>query len=285
MPSRTGRHQITLNQFGAAALVGAALSIALGFTFRRREMAPHLYGGAAAILLEAALVVFVLDRLTDKKKHEEWAFVQDVVGRRMAACMVDILRLSGVHWSSAVYPGDPARYSEFVGIARLHFADLRSSIEGLALGAEPSDYREARKIELRIAWLIDKFGGVPDDFADLPQAVRIGVMETHDMVRLFLSGTGPTRKTDAAIEADLEEALETAAAIVRRIVVADPGRTFLENIGSFWTTRMSAQDELLTQRRYRVPGIWFDVDLELALGYFAIDSVLLGEVSATSTWF
>jgi hypothetical protein len=139
--------KISLAQFGVLALIGALASIALGFIFKTHEMAPHVYATGAAILAEAALVIFVLDRLAQAERQREWAFVSRVVGRRMAACMVDVLRLCCVSWSSVAFKANIGRYSEFRGIAGLHFADLRSSLEGLAIGAEPRDYERARTIE------------------------------------------------------------------------------------------------------------------------------------------
>jgi hypothetical protein len=255
---------ITLNRFGILALLGAVTSVALGFAIYRQEMGPHIFGELAAILLEAALVVFVLDRLTQRQKQREWTFVRKVVGQRMAACMVDILRLCSVRWSSSAYSSNVSRYGEFLHLAQMHFADLRSSIEGLALGAEPSDYEKARKIELRIGWLIDKLGAKPEFPQEPPQEVHSIVLDTHVKIHEFLVA---------------ESGFHKISKIVAEIDPSILDKTLIDDMNNFFSRRIAAQNELLKlQERSGSPvqGIWFDVDQELALGYFAIDSILLG---------
>jgi hypothetical protein len=203
--------------------------------------------------------------LTQKQKQGEWAFVRKVVGQRMAACMVDILRLCCVRWSSIAYSSNVSRYGEFVHIAQMHFADLRSSIGGLALGAEPSDYEFARKMELRIGWMIDKFETKPEFPQEPPQWMHSIVLGTHKEIHQFLVA---------------ESGIDKVSKIVSEIEPSILDKTSIDDMNNFFFRRMAAQNELLKlQERSGSPaqGIWFDLDQELALGYFAIDSILLRE--------
>ena len=199
-----------------------------------------------------------------RQKQREWAFVRrKIVGQRMAACMVDILRLCCVRWSSRAYSSNVSRYGEFVNIAQMHFADVRSSIEGLALGAEPSDYEFARKMELRLGWIIDKIGIKPEFSQEPPQAVYSIVLETHAEIHQFLVA---------------ESIIHRISKLVAEIEPSILDKTSIDDMNKFFFRRMVAQNELLKlqgRNSSSVRGIWFDVDQELALGYFVIDSILL----------
>jgi hypothetical protein len=61
--------------------------------------------------------------------------------------------------------GNIHRYGEFVQITRLHLTNLRSNLEGPALGTEPGSYKRARQIEFRLAWLADYLSDFPDTSA------------------------------------------------------------------------------------------------------------------------
>jgi hypothetical protein len=181
--------------------------------------------------------------------------------------MVDIVRLCCVTWSSRGFDSNIGRYREFARIAQLHFADLRSSIEGLALGAAPTDYERARRIELRIDWMIDKLGTEPDSPQTPPREVLSTLVDTHASIQSFLIASSLLDKTS-----------KTAREI--ELLIRDG--TPIEDMNGFVAARMAAQTELLKRWEMsgvHVAGIWFDVDQELALGYFLIDSILLENAS------
>lgn len=214
-------------------------------------------------ILLVLTILSVLDRLTQRQKEREWAFVRKIVGQRMAACMVDILRLCCVRWSSIAYSNNVSRYDEFLRIAQTHFADVRSSLEGLALGAEPSDYEFARKMELRIGWIIDKIGTKPEFPQVPPQEVYSIVLDTHAKIYQFLV---------------TESSIYKISKIVAEIEPSILDKTSIDDMNKFFFRRMAAQNELLKLQEWNgspVQGIWFDVDQELAPGYFVIDSILL----------
>jgi TIR domain len=202
--------------------------------------------------------------LVQRQKQREWAFVRKkIVGQRMATCMVDILRLCCVRWSSSAYSSNVSRYNEFVNIAQVHFTDMRSSLEGLALDAEPSDYEFARKMELHIGWIIDKIGTKPEFPQEPLQAVYSIVLETHAAIYQFL-----------VVESIVHKILKLVAEIEPSIL----HKTSIDDMNKFFSRRMAAQNELLKLQERNsssVRGIWFDVDQELGLGYFVIDSILL----------
>jgi len=253
---------ITPRRFGVIALVGAIFFFALGFKIYGPEMGPHALAALAAILLETAFVVLVLDWLTQRQKQQDWSFVRNVVGRRMAACMVDVVRLWSVRWGANTYVSNASRYDEFIHIAQLHFADLRTSIEGLVIGAAPIDYERARTVELGIDWIIDKLAGKPD----LPQApfqiMQSTIVDTRRLVHTFLTDVIKSERCADSIKqhSALCEVVEIVASMDRSIL----DKTSTEDMDTFVLKRMAAQNEFL--RRWRKgtsstpAGIWFDVN-------------------------
>lgn len=222
---------------------------------------PIVLTGSSILLI--LTVLSVLDQLTQRQKQREWTFVRKIVGQRMAACMVDILRLCSVRWSSRAFNSNISRYNEFLRIAQVHFADLRSSIGGLALGTEPSDYEFARKMESRIGWIIDKIETKPEFPQEPPQEVYSILLETHAKIHQFLA---------------TESSIHKIAKVIAEIDPSILDKTSINDMNKFFARRMAAQNELLKLQKRNsssVQGIWFDVDQELALEYFIIDSILL----------
>jgi hypothetical protein len=264
MPKR-----LTPNWFGTLALAGAVVVTVLGFVIYRGEMGPHIFAAVAAVLAEAALVIFVLDRLTHAQKQREWAFVQRVVGLRMAACMVDIVRLCCVRWSSMAFASNINRYSHFVHIGQRDFGDLRSSIEGLALGAPPADYEFTRGIERRIHWIIDELRDEPKSPEVAPPRVLSKVLETHAMIYKYLMA---------------ESMLDAASRMVAQLEPTKSSGTATDDMNELFRKRMEMQQAFLDRWEssgHPSQGIWDDIDYEIASGYFIIDSVLFGEVVTT----
>lgn len=248
--------------FGLCALLVALTLFSVSYLIYDDEIGPHIYATLAGVFAEAALVVLVLDQISRNQERREWSFVRRAVGERIAAAMVDVMRLFVVRWSPMAYEANNARYDEFVTVAELHLADLRSNLQSLALGAEPRDYREARRIELRLAWLI--------------RYLRVGTASpTHPDRELLFVVTETARLTKNFLHRESRYAptLATAAQTVARTRVVDAD--------AFFTARQEAQATVsqLEVGDSRSPsGIMFDVEGELALKYFAIDSSLLERV-------
>jgi hypothetical protein len=81
---------------GLLALLLSVGLVALSFVVYGAEMGPDIFATAIGVLGEAALVVLVLDRMTNSQRRREWRFVGIVVSQGVAACLVDLTRLYGI---------------------------------------------------------------------------------------------------------------------------------------------------------------------------------------------
>jgi hypothetical protein len=245
---------------GLAALGTSLGLLAVGIVIYGHEMAPHVLATIAGVFAEVALVVLVLDRLARAQAKQSWSFVRGVVGRRMAASMVDVIRLCGIRWSPDAYAANHERHDEFVRLAELHLADLRSNVQGLAIAAEPGDYRDARKIELRLAWLV-RYLREPSHRVGRPGSEYFVASDTARLIQRFLDG---------------EQEFGSTLALADKIVAKTWGDQPADR-ERFWRARMAAQNALLrlTQERGSTPGIVLDIDGDLAMKYFALDCKLL----------
>jgi hypothetical protein len=248
-------------ELGLAVLTCSLVLLGVGVAVYGKEMGPHVIATVAGILGEAALVVLVLDRIARAQEKRDWRFVRQTIGQRMAACVVDVVRLCGVKWSPRAYAANIDRYREFVGIADLHLADLRSNVEGLALGAEPRDYDTARWVELRLAWLVQQARQLPGQ--PTPPTYDLTVLsETATAISAFL-------ERDPGFASNMASASEGVAKMRLEAPL---------DVDRFWSARMTAQSQLLTspmQEHMTARGIWFDISGELAVRYFALDAALL----------
>lgn len=260
--------RISLRQLGVVALAVSVAMIIVGVATYGNEMWPHFMAEAVGIFGETALVILVLDRMSSSESRREWRFVSTAAGHRMAACMTDVMRLCCVRWNQAAYRGNISRYDEFNRIAKLHLNDLRSILVALALGSEPSGYEQARRIELRLAWLVDYLCGVPGK-PEIPGPEYPVVVNTVKAIGEFLrSAANPEFSSDAS----------TANSIVAQLGGTKDPANSSKDAQEFVVLRLAAQDELLRIKSVKgVParGIFYDIDQELAHGYFAIDYILL----------
>jgi hypothetical protein len=264
--------ELRAKPLGIGALVCAALIFACGGIAYGGQMGPHAFATGAAILAEAALVLLVLDRVQTTQRHRDWRFVRQLVGQRMVATMVDVVRLCNVRWNAAVFQANIRRYPEFLRLAELHLADLRSNLEGLALAAAPADYEHARQIETRLGWLVRYLYERP--LTERTPGAELPVVEnTAALMRHYLeSGSDPT----------VALAFSTARKFVSESANAHRGVRFAVDSDMFWRTRMAAQTQLIEGRDppAELPGILYDIDGDLATSYFAVDCLLLGIAGA-----
>lgn len=243
-----------------AAVVTVAL-LATGFGIYGHPFWAQLLATVTALAAETALVLLVLDHATGLQVERDWEFVRQIVGQRMAAAMVDIMRLCGVRFSPLAFSANKARYDEFAQLAELHLQDLRSNLEGLALRAKPEEYREARRIELHLAWLCRYLHESPSapTRPSVEQAVLAGAAES---IRKFLVRHQAFRFTIEGVEQ----------------LVGMPDVSLRRQPDAFWQTRLSLQQRLLDEDRdlQSLPrGIIAAIDGTLALRYFAIDAALI----------
>jgi hypothetical protein len=211
--------------------------------------------------------------MADTQRKHDWNFVQTLVGRGVAACMVDIVRLCCVRWSPRSYNANIHRYGEFAQIARLDVGNLRSNLEGLALIAEPKSYEQARRIERRLAWLADYLGDIPSKPAK-PGVEFERVVETVRLIGDFLLGTAK-----AEFSADSSAANSIVAALGPIRSPEGPS----EAADEFVDARYLVQTEILGRRPDGGRGIWYDIDQQLAPAYFAIDHILFIRISSAIT--
>ena len=119
--------------FGLVALFQRLRSSPLAQRNTAAKWGPISHATVAGVFAEAVLVVLVLDQIAHSHARHEWSFVRRVVGERMAASMVDIMRLLFVRWSPLAHSANHERHNEFVEIAELHLEDFRSNLQSLVL--------------------------------------------------------------------------------------------------------------------------------------------------------
>jgi hypothetical protein len=259
---------LSLRVLGAAAAGVAAVLTAVSFAVYGGEMGPHIIATVIAVLGEAALVVLVLDRVAKAQERKDWHFVEAVVCQGIAACMVDVVRLCAVRWNPLAFQVNIGRYYEFLETLRLHVADLRSNLEGLALGAEPHVYQQARLIERRVAWISSHLSPAPDRPAPDPEYAMVA-----DTIRI--AGHLLEKSASSGFTPDIRNARSLAT----ELGALDPFNGIQSADDRFWTFRLRIQDAVLRQSA-RERGIWYDIDQELATVYFAIDYVLFEQISS-----
>jgi hypothetical protein len=274
----TKRLSVTATQLAVAALCGSVVVFAVGVVvYGRDDMGPHIFAAAGAILAEVPLVVLVIDKLADAKRRREWSFVKQMVGKRMAAVAVDIVSLNGVRWSPLAHRDNLGLYAYRRRLAEVHLAGLRSQLEGLTLGSTPLDYDAARRIELRLAWLVSDLRKPPE--VPRPPGNELPILiATMHLVASFLGPAAQPPSISAEAKAASPASHDSPAA---------PNTN-----DAFWLARMQAQAQLLKERdraadtdikvedatsSYSQPpaSIIYDIDGDLALSYFQIDFALL----------
>jgi hypothetical protein len=241
--------RMLLRLLGLSALALAVILTAVGFVIYGKEMGPHIIAVSIGILGEAAVVVLVLDRVTGRQKKEEWSFVRRVVGHGASACMVDLLRFCCIRWSPKAFDANHERYDEFVRITRLHLANWRSNLEGLALGAEPGAYEQAWQIGFQLAWLADQLSQVPNCSRRPGPEYQI-VLKTMHQIGEFLI---------ALTREEFEDHLATARAIIKDLDRIRSPEESDEAADDFFHARQSAQEKLIRLKPTLGLGIWYDI--------------------------
>jgi hypothetical protein len=266
---------------GLLALLLSAVLVVVSFVVYGTEMGPHILATVIGILGEAALVVLVLDRMAKSQQQREWRFVGTIVSHAVTSCMVDLMRLYGIRWGPETFRANSDRYDEFVQKLRLHLANLQSNLEGLALGAEPAVYEQARKIERRVAWMANYLSDKPSSGARPWQAELDLILSTVKLAGEFMQATVAAEFRDNLIKA------ADAMADLGEIESPEKSNAAADR---FWEFRMDSQEEMLHRNPSIKPkmlhdipsdglGIFYDVDDELAPFYFAIDFKLFDSIN------
>src|SRR6266508_351487 len=191
----------------------------------------------------------------------DWSFTHTAICRRMAAVLVDVMRLLMVRSNSRSYSANRARYQEFIVIATSHFEDLQSNIAALPALGDPRQYEKSREIELRLLWLLRTFAVPPQPAARVARREVATTREAAELVLAYFDLYAGARD-------EFDKVLDYIGSFKQAV---DSKRNGPD---AFFGLRQSLQTAVLT--RYGGPsGILMDVDLELALRYFAIDWWLL----------
>ncbi len=88
---------------GLAAFLLGFSAIAFSLLLFPEQMMPNLLSEAAGVLLEISLVILIVDRLGTRQRRRDWAFAHRAVSQRMAAAMVDVVRLLSVKANDSAY--------------------------------------------------------------------------------------------------------------------------------------------------------------------------------------
>jgi hypothetical protein len=128
--------------------------------------------------LQAGLVRALLDRNQPDREAADsqankWGYIHAAMCRRIAAVMVDAVRLLMIRSSRRAHRSNSARYDEFLIIARDHFEDLRRSISALPAIGDSRQYKKSGEIELLIQWLLRTFALDPGVARASPREIEI----------------------------------------------------------------------------------------------------------------
>jgi hypothetical protein len=217
-------------------------------------------------LLRAVLDLNQSDREAADSQANEWGYIHAAMCRRLAAVMVDVVRLLMIRSSPLAHRSNVARYDEFLKIARDHFEDLSRNISALPAIGDARQYEKSREIELRIQWLLRTFAlepGIARASSHEIEIVREAMNLTLEYFKLY---SGPAN-----------DAFETTTALARRNFAERP--SINADANAVFRTRQSLQTMAIAMHERDVgPGILMDVDNELAVRYFAIDCHLLDAI-------
>jgi uncharacterized protein YjeT (DUF2065 family) len=265
----------SLVALGIAAFILTVVLVGITILFypeQAKEMTPHLLAEAAGIFFELSLVLLIVDRLAARQRRQDWAFAHRAVSERMAAAMVDVMRLLNVKASNSTYAANEDRISEFVEIGRSHINDLGNNITALASFAEPDQYKESRVIELKLSWLLRVISA-----AMAPATIREWeIRATKDATESIMAFSKRNQK-------EIKEIDDTLAFLSRG--EDQDGFKLMINVGSIEDLfRWRMQLQTLIQHAYEpdlYPGIWRDALNKLAPHYFTIDWWLLSNSAET----
>jgi hypothetical protein len=246
------------------------LYVDLSYGVRQQNFRSHLRDSGITISivtnpheLQTGLLRALLDHNQPDREANKWGFVHAAMCRRIAAVMVDAVRLLMTRSSPLAHRSNSARYDEFLKIARDHFEDLGHNISALPAIGDARQYEKSREIESRIQWLLRTFALNPGVARASPYEIenaRKALSQTAEYFKLY---PGPA-----------EDAFEATTALVLR---NRPERPSIDaDADAVFRARQSLQTRAIGMHERDVgPGILMDVDNELAVRYVAIDYYLL----------
>ncbi|SET47343.1 hypothetical protein [Geodermatophilus poikilotrophus] len=252
----------------AGALGAAVVSLSLIFAFG--QMGPNLLSEAAGLLLGVALAVLIIDRVTARQRQREWRFAHDIVARRLAASVVDAVRLLSIRQDKETYAAHRPRFAEFADLCQLHFGDLDSNIAASVTVVEPQLYERSREIQLHLSVLIRTLKR------------RMGHELTPIAVWELQLARHVAQMAMDYMQLEKESAARDASNRVLRFLESTQGQgywpsTVSDVLSNRFNVQTSTLHKFAPDRRF---GIIMDADLDLAVWYFTIDWWLLSRLGA-----
>jgi hypothetical protein len=248
------------------ALALGFIIVIIGLKIYGATVGTNLLAGASDLLVGIAVATFIIERVDRVHIRRQWLTAYQALNGLLATTFVDVMRLLTVHSSVEAYKANINRYGEFVDIARLHTEDLRGTIQGFASVLDPTLHTRCRNIERRLSWMVHTLAGNRGSPIIHPHELTF-MAATGKLLAEFIAREDNNRYATAAASADT--ALRDCGFILSH-PGADPGEVMRYRFAA--QTKMIENDDQLPPH---VPGIYYDVDNELAMYYFALDQILL----------
>jgi hypothetical protein len=257
---------------GVTALLFGIIIAVIGLEAYGVSVGTNLLAGASDLLISIAVATFIIERIDRVNTRRQWLTAYRALHGLLAAAFVDVMRLLSVYSSIEAYEGNMNRYTEFVGIATLHVEDLRSTAQGFASVLDPAVHTLCRTIERRLSWMVHTLAvdrGGPG-------------LRPHELI--FMAATGKFLAEFIAKEDNHRYSTAVhSAEVALRDCGFTPSRLAGSDLGEMMRYRMSAQSRMIENNSHllpRVSGIYYDVDNELAIYYFALDQMLLTVINS-----
>ncbi|KYK49183.1 hypothetical protein A1D31_25655 [Bradyrhizobium liaoningense] len=234
---------------------------------------------AANIFIDCIIVTLVVERVISSNERRKWRFSQKLISQALASLYLDVMRLLYVSRLPEDHIDRPGE-REFLSIAELHIAAVRSYVEGFSPYLSEDVHREVRRIEAVLCFLHRHF---KDLAISTKEGFRLDANVTFEQLRITCG--------DAALFARRFDGLETkrAAEDVSRALTsaegADRPSAPIDGPDGFFRIRWLLQSAVLRVYREKAKqesilpsGIRYDIEGELALRYLLLDERIFAKV-------
>lgn len=260
---------------GTVALLLGLLIAAIGLAVYGVSVGTNLLAGASDLLISIAVAILIIDRINRINSRRQWLAAYHALYGLLAAGFVDVMRLLYIYSGEEAYTANASRHEEFVDIATMHVSDLRGTIQGFAAVIDPAAYTLCRTIERRLSWMVRTLSanrGRPEVYPHEFELMNI----TGKLLAAFIASEDGQRYSAATNSA--ETALLECGFRHDLKMRFEPGEAM--------RYRLPAQSQMIRNNSNLAPraqGIYYDVDNELAMYYFALDQRLLTEIEGASS--
>src|SRR6476469_9036548 len=260
---------------GIVALLLGILIAIIGLIVYGVSVGTNLLAGASDLLISIAVATFIIDRINHANSRRQWLAAYHALHGLVAAAFVDVMRLLYVYSDEKAYAANVSRYEEFVDIANMHVNDLRGTVQGFAAVIDPPAYTLCRTVERRLSWMVRTLSvnrGRPGVYAR-----ELELMATTGKLLAEFIASEDSGRYSAAVHS-AETALLACGFTPDRRMGSAP-----EEVMRY---RLPAQSRMIRSNSNlepRVRGIYYDIDNELAMYYFALDQRLPTGIERTSS--